>query len=137
MSDKLFFDTNILIYAVASDGDRSPVALRWLSQGGCISVQVLNEFTNVARRKLNRPWDDIVIVLDDLRAACSECVSITEQTHQAAVVLARRHRMNIYDASMIASAIGANCTTLVSEDMQHGQRIGMLTIHDPFRHDGP
>lgn len=134
MSDKLFFDTNILIYAVANDRERTPSALRWLSRGGSISVQVLNEFTNTARRKLDRPWDDVLAALEALRTICSECMPITEQTHDMAVGLSRRLGYNIYDALTVASALEANCTLLVTEDMQDGQFIDdRLTIHNPFR----
>lgn len=59
MTDKRFFDTNILIYAVVNDFVRTPLALEWLAKGGSVSVQVLNEFTNTARRKLNRSWDEV------------------------------------------------------------------------------
>jgi predicted nucleic acid-binding protein len=134
MSDKLFFDTNVLIYAVSNDADRKPSALAWLSRGGSISVQVLNEFTNTARRKLNRSWDDVVAALDTLRVICSECMSITEQTHDVAVGLARRHGFNLYDALIVASAIEAKCTMLVTVHMQDGQLIdGQLIIRNPFR----
>jgi len=50
---KRFFDTNILVYAFL-DTDRRDVALDLLAEGGVISVQVLNEFTNVARKKWRR-----------------------------------------------------------------------------------
>jgi predicted nucleic acid-binding protein len=134
MSDKLFFDTNVLIYAVANDADRTPSALAWLSRGGSISVQVLNEFTNTARRKLNRPWDDVVAALEALRDICSECMSLTAQAHDLAVGLARQHGFNLYDALIVASALEANCTMLVTEDMHDGQLIeGRLVIHNPFR----
>jgi predicted nucleic acid-binding protein len=134
MNDKPFFDTNVLIYAVANDADRTPAALDWLSRGGTISVQVLNEFTNTARGKLNRPWEDVVAALDALRAICTECTPITEQTHHAAVALSRRHDFHIYDAFIVASALEAECTTLVTEDLRDGQIIeSRLRIHNPFR----
>ncbi len=134
MSDKLFFDTNVLIYAVVNDTDRTPSALSWLSRGGSISVQVLNEFTHTARRKLNRSWNEVVGALDALRTICGECMPITEQTHHVAIDLSRRHGFQLYDALIVASALEAKCTLLVTEDMQHGQLIEkQLTIHNPFR----
>jgi predicted nucleic acid-binding protein len=134
MSDKLFFDTNVLIYAVTNDADRAPPALAWLSRGGTVSVQVLNEFTNTARRKLNLPWSEVVAGLDALRAICTECVPITEDTHHIAVDLSRRHGFHLYDALIVASALEAKCTTLVTEDLQDGRIIGnQLTIRNPFR----
>ncbi len=134
MSDKLFFDTNVLIYAVAKDADRTPSALDWLSRGGSISVQVLNEFTNTARRKLNRPWEEVVAALDALRMLCTECASITERTHHVAVGLSRRYGFHLYDALIVASALEAKCTMLVTEDLQDEQIIDeQLTIRNPFR----
>jgi predicted nucleic acid-binding protein len=131
--DKVFFDTNVLIYAVASDAVRTPAARSWIAKGGSISVQVLNEFANTARRKLRRPWEDVVDALAALRALSRECLSITEQTHDLAVGLARRYGFSFYDALIVASALEANCTTLLTEDMQAGQVIdGRLTVHNPF-----
>jgi predicted nucleic acid-binding protein len=134
MNDKLFFDTNVLVYAVGNDVTRTPVARSWLARGGTISAQVLNEFANTARRKLHRPWEDVIEATSALRSLCATCVAITEQTHDHAVDLARRHGFNLYDALIIAAALEAQCTMLVTEDLQHGQVIsGSLTVHNPFR----
>jgi predicted nucleic acid-binding protein len=53
-------------------------------------------------------------------------------THDAAVDLCRSHGFNIYDSLILAAAAQAGCTTVYSEDMQHGQKIGNLTIVNPF-----
>jgi predicted nucleic acid-binding protein len=50
-----FLDTNVLVYAVLSDDPRRQVAEQSLAAGGTVSVEVLNEFANVARNKLKRP----------------------------------------------------------------------------------
>lgn len=97
-------------------------------------MQVLNDFANTARRKLDRPWDDVVSAIEALRTVCQECVSLTEQTHRAAVGLSREHGFHLYDALVIAAALESDCTMLLTEHMQHGRLIeGRLTIHDPFR----
>ena len=57
MADRRFFDTNILIYAFAADDPRSARAEGLIADGGVIGVQVLNEFTNVTRRKLRWDWE--------------------------------------------------------------------------------
>ena len=133
MSGKVFFDTNILIYAVASSDARSGRARAALASGGSISVQVLNEFANIARRKLNRSWPDIRSTLSAFRALCAECLPITEHTHDAALRLAERYRYALYDSLILASALEANCETLLSEDLQNGQLVdGRLTICNPF-----
>jgi len=59
MSDKGFLDTNVLIYALAKDDPRRSCAEELLAAGGVISVQVLNEFVSVARRKLQMSWEQV------------------------------------------------------------------------------
>ena len=59
---KAFFDTNVLIYAVTAD-PRKQQADRVLRAGGIVSVQVLNEFANVARNKLRHDWNMIEFAL--------------------------------------------------------------------------
>ena len=60
MSAETFFDTNILIYGISRNDPRAARATALLQQGGTISVQILNEFTNVALKKLRRTWPEIV-----------------------------------------------------------------------------
>jgi predicted nucleic acid-binding protein len=126
------FDTSVLLYALSDDALKSGIVRQLLVAGGCISVQVLNEFVNVTRRKLRLDWDDIGRALGALREFCDVPRSITLRTHEMAVDLAQRYGYRIYDSLIIASALEAGCTTLYSEDMQHGQRIGALTIRNPF-----
>jgi len=59
MPAKAFFDTNILIYAVAQDDPRAARAEELLASGGVIGVQILNEFVSVARRRLKMSWDEV------------------------------------------------------------------------------
>jgi predicted nucleic acid-binding protein len=132
---KAFFDTNILIYAATSDGKKQRAA-DCLGLGGCASVQVLNEFVHVARRKLRHDWPQIELALGLFRASLDEVVPITLNTHAGAVALAREHGLSFYDALIVASAIEADCDTLYSEDMQHGRTIGGLAIVNPFREGG-
>lgn len=131
MRADVFFDTSILIYMIAED-PRADVAEAALLDGGVISAQVLNEFVSVARRKYSMDWHEIGAVLDDIRLLCAPVVPLTVQTHEASVRIAQRYRYRIYDALHLAAALEAGCTTLYSEDMQDGQRIGSLTIRDPF-----
>ena len=56
MNDKPFFDTNVILYAFRQDDTRGHVAETLLAAGGTLSVQVLNEFVAVARRKLDKSW---------------------------------------------------------------------------------
>jgi predicted nucleic acid-binding protein len=125
---KRFFDTNVLVYAFL-DGPRRMRAQEALADGGIVSVQVLNEFTNVSRRKHGREWPEI----DVIRSRLPVVTALTEQTHAAALALARDHGFAFYDALIVAAAIEAGCDILLTEDMQHGRTIDALTICDPFR----
>ena len=134
MKGGVFFDSNVLIYTLAENDSREAIAARLLAMGGTISVQVLNEFADVARRKLRLSWPEVTQALDGIRALCSPPMPITLATHEAALGIADRLGYRFYDSQIIASALEAGCTTLYSEDMQDGQRIeGGLTIRNPFR----
>ena len=130
-----FFDTNVLLYAVRSADPRAERARHLLADGGIISVQALNEFTNVARRKLGRPWAEIKEKLGAVRTLC-EVKPLTVATHERALVLAERYGYQVYDALQLASAIESGCSILYTEDMHHGQRIEGLTILNPFETEG-
>jgi predicted nucleic acid-binding protein len=75
MNDKPFFDTNVILYAFRQDDTRGQVAETLLAAGGALSVQVLNEFVAVARRKLDKSWEEVRRALDVLRVFCPEPVS--------------------------------------------------------------
>ena len=128
---KAFFDTNILVYTATSDAKKQQ-AVACLGRGGCASVQVLNEFVHVARRKLRHDWPQIELALGLFRASLDDVVPVTLNTHTGAVSLAREHSLSFYDALIVAAAIEAGCDTLFTENMQHGRSIGGLTIVNPF-----
>ena len=133
MPDKAFFDTNILIYAVAENDSRGPRAEALLASGGVVGVQVLNEFVSVVRRKLRMPWKDVIEALDAIRVLCPSPVPLTISTHEAALRVAEKHSFEIYDALIVAAAMAAGCTTLYSEDFQDGQILERtLTLRNPF-----
>lgn len=128
-----FLDTNILVYFSIQKSAHSGRAAEILEAGGEISVQVLNEFANVARSKMHMEWDEVSEVVDFI---CSllQVHPLTVDTHRRALALAEHHLLHFYDATIIAAALEAGCSTLYSEDMQHGQLIaGRLRIVNPFR----
>lgn len=127
-----FFDTNVLICFATTDDAKSAVSERIMRGGGIVSVQVLNEFANVMRRKCQLPWSDVTTGLRSIRAICS-VVPLTLATHELAIAISGRHQLNVYDAMIVAAAQLAGCTTLYSEDMHHGLVIDGVTITDPFR----
>jgi predicted nucleic acid-binding protein len=126
-----FFDSSILIYAFSTDARRER-ALTAIAGGGVISMQVLNEFTNVLRRKQKQEWPVIEAALHTLRFQFPEIMPLTADTHAAALGFAREHGLAFYDALIVAAATEAGCDTLYSEDMQHGRAIADLTICNPF-----
>ena len=103
-----------------------------LAAGGALSVQVLNEFVAVARRKLHKSWEDVRRGLDILRVFCPEPVPLTVETHERAVHIAERYGYSIFDSLIIAAALRAGASTLYTEDMRDGQAIDGLTIRNPF-----
>jgi predicted nucleic acid-binding protein len=131
MTAKAFLDTNVLIYAFASDL-RSEKAEALLAAGGMISVQVLNEFANVSRRELGRAWVEIMRQIEILRTLLDPPVPLTVELHEAAMARAREHGFAFYDALIVAAASRSGCSVLYTEDMQDGQRIDGLTIRNPF-----
>ncbi len=126
-----FFDTKILLYRLSADAFRADRANELLERGGMVSVQVLNEFAAVATRKLRLSIPEIREILDTIRSLC-QVVPLEIETHDRALDLAERHRFSIYDALIVAAAIGAGCSTLWTEDLSHGQRVERVTIRNPF-----
>jgi predicted nucleic acid-binding protein len=128
-----FFDTNVLIHVASADVAKADRAEKLLREGGTISVQVLNEATNVARRKMAMSWAETGAFLSTIRALLS-VVPVTIEVHETALALAERHGFSIFDAMIVAAAVHAECDTLWSEDMQNGMVVeGRLRIVDPFR----
>lgn len=133
MNGKAFFDTNVLIYAAVKDDPRSERAEQLLVVEGVISVQVLNEFVSVARRKYQMPWRDVRTALQWIRLLCPKVLAVTSETHERAVGIAEKYGYGIYDSLIVASALEAACLILYSEDMRDGQLIeGRMRIRDPF-----
>jgi predicted nucleic acid-binding protein len=132
MSGKVFFDTTILIYAISEGDARTSTAEQLLAAGGNLSVQVLNEFAAVAKRKLKMSWNEIAEALDAARALCDHPLPLTVEIHDAALRIAERYGYHIYDSLILAAALDAGCDVLYSEDMQDGQKIDSLTIRNPF-----
>src|SRR5258708_31719805 len=114
---KPFLDTNVLVYAVLSDDPRRPVAERLLATGGTLSVQVLNEFANVARSKLKWPWLDIETTLALVRGRSGRVRDISVLTHEAALALARDPGLPFYDAPIVGSAVQDRRRTLFTGNM--------------------
>jgi predicted nucleic acid-binding protein len=133
MSDRAFFDTNVLVYVVGQQDERTATAEALVANGGVISVQVLNELASVSRRKLGMSWQEIGDALASIRVLCPSPIPLTIETHDTGLRLADKYGFQLYDALTAAAALEAECTTLYSEDFQEGQVIeGRLTVRNPF-----
>lgn len=129
---EVFFDTNILLYLLSDEVRKADRAEAVVATGGVISVQVLNEFSTVASRKLHMPWAEIREVLAVVRQVC-RVEPLTLETHDRGLVIAQRYGFALYDSMIVAAALLAGCETLYSEDLQHGQRIDdQLMVCNPF-----
>jgi len=128
-----FVDTNVLLYLLSGDAAKADRAEAVLAARVIVSVQVLNEFVNVARRKFALEWMDLTQILADIRRF-ADVRDLNVDTHDRGLALAQRYQLNIYDAMIAAAALNAGCTTLMSEDFQGGQVFDRrLRVRNPFR----
>jgi predicted nucleic acid-binding protein len=131
-----FLDTNVLIYLASHDLRKAAIAEQKLREGGTISVQVLNEIANVARRKMQLTWPELADFLGLIRGLLT-VTPLSVETHELGLDLASRYHVSLYDSMIVAAALLAGCDTLWSEDMQHGQEIDQrLRILNPFAPPG-
>lgn len=136
---RIFVDTNILIYAYDKsaahkrDIARRRVADLWESGQGVLSTQVLQEFFVTATRKIETPLPIPVakgIVTDLLHWYV--IVNDGEDILNG-ISLQTKHSLSFWDAMIVQAAIKGKCTTLLSEDLTHGQTVAGVTIRNPFR----
>lgn len=129
-------DTNILVYAdTGDDPRRQQRALQLIREhrlGGhaVLSVQVLQEFTNVALRKLRLPPALVRERLSFYQRF--ELVPTTPVLIEGALDLHVLHGLSFYDALVVQAALAGGCQRLLTEDLQHGARVKGLQIVNPF-----
>jgi predicted nucleic acid-binding protein len=134
-----FLDTNVLLYAaaqqaVAADSGKHQQALNLIGEGGfAISAQVLQEFYVNATRLKPQPlhpseakeWVDLLSAL--------ECVAVDHRLVSEGVQISQRYQTSYWDGAIIAAAHAAGATALYSEDLNHGQVYGDVTVINPFK----
>lgn len=129
---KAFIDSNVLLYLLSADAEKADRAEAIVQAGGRISVQVLNEITSVARRKLAMPWTEVNEVVTLIQSLCP-VEALTLGTHDKGRQIAERYGFSVYDAMIVAAALLSDCKILYSEDMQDGMLIEQgLRICNPF-----
>ncbi|MCA1653318.1 MAG: PIN domain-containing protein [Sphingomicrobium sp.] len=126
-------DTNVMVYAL-TEGHKAERARVVVATASFVSVQLLNELVNVARKKLRLDWSAAGLLSNKVREAVGAVLPISESDHVEALRLGARYRLSYYDALMLAVAITGGAHTIYSEDMQHDLVIDdTLRITDPFR----
>lgn len=136
MAARSFIDTNVLVYAEASDApakQRAALAvLKQLYEGaeGVLSTQVLQEYCNVALKKLRLPVQHVRAQLDLYEQF--EVIQVTPAIIRAGLDLHQTRSVSFYDALILASAQTAGCSVLFSEDMNTGEIMGGVRIVNPF-----
>ena len=137
-AERCFVDSNVLIYAY--DRDAGSKRLRagellsglWESATGVVSVQVLQEFFANATRKLQQPLDlakarEVVMIYGGWVPAATGPAHVLR-----AVDIMESYRLSFWDSMILAVAEATQCSTLFSEDMQHGQVLAGVRIENPF-----
>lgn len=131
---RVFIDTNILVYLLAREPGKSGIAdslLRDPARTRSISSQVLSEFANAARKKTSFSWLEIRYCIATFQETCN-IQPVTEADIETALTITATYRYSWFDSLIIAAALRSGATTLFTEDMQHGQVIGGLTLINPF-----
>lgn len=135
-----FLDINVLIYQLdTSDPRKSAIADRIVREAlrtgnACISSQVVQECLHVitTKARTHLPVEDAQAYLDAVLLPLMT-VGASGDLYKRALGLKARWQLGFCDALVVAGALAAGCTRLLSEDLQHGLRIETLTVVDPFR----
>lgn len=133
MQDKVFLDTNILLYAFSTKNEeKHSIAKNLVLSNAVISVQVINEVTVNLLKKFNFNEEQVQQFLQSSynRYEISE---LNYETFSKASNVRKNHLLSYYDSVIVAAALLSNCTTLYSEDMHHELIIEkQLKIINPF-----
>jgi predicted nucleic acid-binding protein len=138
MKDKIFVDTNILIYAHDLDaGAKHDVAISiiekiWEEKTGIISTQVIQEFYVNVTRKIPNPITPVLARGIILNYFSWHIESIEPHTILMASEIEERHVLSFWDSLIIAAACQSNAGKILTEDMNHSQVIEGVLIQNPF-----
>jgi predicted nucleic acid-binding protein len=140
MKDKVFLDTNIFVYAIDSSPELSrqrDIARRIIrkqieNESGVISIQVIQEFYQVATGKIATPISTQDALQFIRYMSILEIVVANLDMVLAAVHLHKRYLLSFWDGLILQAAKSAGCTQLLSEDLQHDFKLDDLVVHNPF-----
>jgi predicted nucleic acid-binding protein len=133
MNDKpVFIDSNVLIYAMDIDSRKKKIALDLLVTQPLTSLQVINECSNVLRKKFQLSYSRLSTVLENYLKMVT-LVPTSMSTVRLAWQLGEKYGYSYYDSLVLASALENHCVVFYSEDLQHGQWLEQrLQIVNPF-----
>lgn len=132
-ANNIFLDTNVLIYVLSDDEPKREVAISLIKNNPHISIQVLNEFCNVCKKKMGFSYPEIQNIILQLLPQI-QLVQLHKSTILKALDIGDSYKYSYYDSLILASAIEANCNIVYSEDFQHNQKINnSLLVLNPFR----
>ena len=132
----VFFDTNIFLYAGskrAEDREKKVVASDLLlSSSFVISTQVVQEYVSNVLTKPKLGLDesnisDFLITLEE-----ENVISVTLDLIVSGIALRHRHQLSHWDSTIVAAALETGCSTLYSEDLNHGQKYDGVQVINPF-----
>jgi predicted nucleic acid-binding protein len=136
---EVFFDSNVLLYIHdRSNSAKVEMAARWLAhislyESAVTNLQVLNEVTNVLfKRRKDLSIDAVFLIVDDFAYLGASPLTWREVLTARAIRTSTSYSW--WDCILLASALDLGCSHFLSEDLQDGQRIGELTIINPFLH---
>ncbi|MBN2356931.1 PIN domain-containing protein [candidate division KSB1 bacterium] len=138
MKDKIFIDTNILVYANdRSDAFRREKSKQALYEGLVngnlvVSTQVLGEFYVTVTRKIKVPLSTDIAQKQIQLLRSIEIVEIDFHLVLQAIDLSNRHLISYWDSLILAAAQKAKCMTIYSEDLNPGQIIESIVVLNPF-----
>lgn len=133
---KVFFDTNVLVYAQDLDAphkrERSRQLMAEVAAVGCgvISTQVLQEYYVTATRKLGVAPLAAKSVVQSFRML--EIVQLSPDLIEQAIDRSVLSQLSFWDALIVAASAASGCTTIYSEDLNAGQAIGGVRVVNPF-----
>jgi predicted nucleic acid-binding protein len=136
MTARVFFDTNILVYAAVGTGRDEPKRKRALelieSEDFGTSAQVLQEFFVTVVRKASRPLS-AAQALDWIEQwAAFPCQAIDHQLVRIAIEQSERFKISYWDAAILVAAEALGTDTVYSEDLSDGRRYGRVRVVNPF-----
>jgi len=134
MTERVFVDTNILIYAASDDPSRSDDARAFLLKDSefHISTQVINEFIAACQKKNILSRSEIERTVEEYLSDFSLHL-ISDSTIRSALKIQTGYLFSYWDALIVASALEAECSFLLTEDLQQDLLINkLLKIQNPF-----